>query len=62
MARPARGQDVLELVQGLLAKATEADEFEWQLLHSLKRLEDHPEITKSIAGWPWIVNAIPIQK
>jgi len=26
MARPARGQDVLEMAQGLLAKATEADE------------------------------------
>ena len=33
---------------------------EEQLLHNLKYLEGHPEITKSIAGWPWIVNAIPI--
>ena len=35
------------------------DALEEQLLHSLKHLEDHPEITKSIAGWEWIFNAIP---
>jgi len=35
------------------------DALEEQLLHSLKYLEDHPEITKSIAGWEWIFNAIP---
>jgi len=33
---------------------------EEQLLHSLKHLEDHPEITSSIAGWPWIISAISI--
>ena len=33
---------------------------EVQLLYSLKYLEDHPEISKSIAGWPWVVNAIYI--
>ena len=36
------------------------DDLEQQLIHSLKLLEDQPEITKSIAGWPWIINAIPI--
>ena len=36
------------------------DALEKQLVHSLKYLEDHPEITKSIADWPWIVNAIYI--
>lgn len=36
------------------------DALEDQLFHSLKNLEDHPEITKSISGWSWIVNAIPI--
>jgi len=36
------------------------DALEEQLLHSLKHLEDHTEITKSIAGWPWIINAISI--
>ena len=36
------------------------DALEEQLLRSLKHLEDHPEITKSIAGWPWIINAISI--
>ena len=33
------------------------DDLETQLLHSLKYLEDHPEITKSIAAWPWIINS-----
>ena len=33
------------------------DALEEQLLHSLKHLEDHPEITEKIAGWPWIVNS-----
>jgi hypothetical protein len=33
---------------------------EEQLLYGLKHLEDHPEIIKSISGWSWIVNAIPI--
>jgi len=36
------------------------DALEKQLVHSLKHLEDNPEITRSIAGWTWIVNAIPI--
>jgi outer membrane lipopolysaccharide assembly protein LptE/RlpB len=36
------------------------DALEEQLFHSLAHLEDHPEITKSIAGWSWIINAIPI--
>ena len=36
------------------------DALEEQLLRGLKQLEDHPEITKSISGWSWIVNAIPI--
>lgn len=36
------------------------DALEEQLLHSLKHLEDHPEITRSIAGWPWIIDAISI--
>jgi hypothetical protein len=36
------------------------DALEEQLVRSLKYLEDHPEITKSIAAWPWIINAIPI--
>jgi transposase len=36
------------------------DSLEEQLVYELKRLEDHPEITKSIAGWSWIINAIPI--
>jgi transposase len=35
------------------------DALEEQLVHNLKRLEDQPEITGSIAGWPWIINAIP---
>jgi transposase len=34
------------------------DALEEQLLHSLKHLEDHPEISKSIAGWPWIINSL----
>jgi hypothetical protein len=36
------------------------DALEEELLHSLKRLEEHPEITRAIAGWTWIINAIPI--
>ena len=36
------------------------DALEEQLLYGLKHLEDHPELTKSIAGWQWIINAIPI--
>jgi hypothetical protein len=36
------------------------DDLEEQLYLSLKNLEDHPEITKSIVAWPWIVNAISI--
>ena len=36
------------------------DALEEQLLYGLKHLEDHPEITKSISGWPWIINAISI--
>jgi len=31
---------------------------EEQLVYALKDLEDHPEITKSISSWPWIINAI----
>ena len=34
------------------------DALEEQLLHSLKHLEDHPEITKSIAGWTWIIDSL----
>ena len=34
------------------------DALEEQLIHSLKHLEDHPEITKSIAAWPWIINSL----
>ena len=34
------------------------DALEEQLVHCLKHLEDNPEITKSIAGWNWIINAI----
>ena len=36
------------------------DALEEQLFQGLRHLVDHPEITKSIAGWKWIVNAIPI--
>jgi hypothetical protein len=36
------------------------DALEEQLVRSLKFLEDHPEITGSIAAWPWIINAISI--
>lgn len=28
------------------------------LLEELRRLENHPEITRSIVSWPWIINAI----
>jgi len=34
------------------------DALEEELILGLKRLEDHPEVTGSIAGWPWIINAI----
>jgi hypothetical protein len=34
------------------------DTLEEQLMHSLKHLEDHPEITQSITGWPWIINSL----
>ena len=34
------------------------DVLEEQLIYSLKHLEDHPEITKSIAGWSWIINSL----
>jgi transposase len=33
------------------------DALEEQLMHSLKHLEDHPGITKSSAGWSWIINS-----
>jgi len=36
------------------------DDLEDELLQGLKRLEENPEITLSIASWPWLVNAIPI--
>ena len=36
------------------------DALEEQLLYGLKHLEGNPELTKSIAGWPWIINAISI--
>ncbi len=36
------------------------DAVEEQLFHSLVHLESNPEITKSIAAWPWIINAILI--
>ena len=36
------------------------DALEEQLLLGLKHLESHPELTKSISGWPWIINAISI--
>jgi len=36
------------------------DALEEELLRSLRRLEEHPEITGSIAGWSWILNAISI--
>ena len=39
---------------------SDLESLEEELLRSMKRLEDHPEITKSIAGWPWIINAIYI--
>ena len=35
------------------------DALEDQLVSELKRLEDHPEITKSISNWTWIINALP---
>lgn len=36
------------------------DAVEEQLLHGLVHLESNPEITKSIASWHWIFNAILI--
>ena len=36
------------------------DALEERLLQRLKYLEDHPEITKSIVGWSWIINVITI--
>jgi transposase len=33
---------------------------EEQLLYGLLQLELNPEITRSIASWPWIINAISI--
>jgi transposase len=36
------------------------DAVEDHLLHSLKWLEDNPNITKSISSWKWIINAISI--
>jgi len=33
---------------------------EEQLVVGLKHLEEHPEITKPISRWPWIINAITI--
>ena len=36
------------------------DALEEQLLSGLKHLEGNPELTKSISGWPWIINAISI--
>jgi len=36
------------------------DALEEQLLYGLQHLEDHPELTKSISRWPWIINAISI--
>jgi transposase len=33
-------------------------DLEDQLLHGLLHLETNPEITRSIASWPWIINAI----
>lgn len=36
------------------------DALEDELVKSLKDMEDHPEISKSISDWNWIVNAIPI--
>jgi transposase len=36
------------------------DAVEDQLLHGLVHLESNPEITHSIAAWPWIVNAVLI--
>jgi transposase len=34
------------------------DAVEEQLLCGLSHLESHPEISHSIAAWPWIINAI----
>jgi transposase len=31
---------------------------EEQLILSMKHLEGHPEIAKSISGWPWIINSL----
>lgn len=34
------------------------DSLEIHLLQALRKLEETPEITKSISSWPWIINAI----
>ena len=31
-----------------------------QLLHAMKHLENHPELSQSISAWPWIINSLPI--
>jgi len=36
------------------------DALEERLFLGLRHLENHPEITKSISSWSWIINAIPI--
>lgn len=36
------------------------DAVEEQLIHGLLRLETHPEITRSITPWSWIINTILI--
>jgi hypothetical protein len=36
------------------------DALEEQLLSGLIHLEEHPEITKSISNWPWIINTCSI--
>ena len=38
------------------------DSLEEHLLSEVQRLENSPEITHSIVSWPWIINAIKIQK
>jgi hypothetical protein len=34
------------------------DILETHLLQAMKDLEETPDTTKSIASWPWIINAI----
>jgi hypothetical protein len=36
------------------------DALEEQLLHGLKYLESNPEVSRSIAQWPWIINSLLI--